>query len=134
MPTRLTHRQEGRQSGSPTDVAELHGLRADLSTQVQLHMMAEVEFSEGSTRVYASTNYAGQYTQLGQEFEKNHSKVEVDTANNDSLCGLHSAGETLEDLIAVILRLGVELFSQNDTKLPRGYYSVYGPENRVLFG
>ena len=62
-------------------------------------MMAEVEFSEGSTGIYASTNYAGQYTQLGQEFEKIRSKVEVDTANNDSLCGVHFAGETLEDLI-----------------------------------
>ena len=54
--------------------------------------------------------------------------------------GLSDTLKTICELIwvltryAVILRLGVKLFSQNDTKLPRGYYSVYGPENRVRFG
>ena len=33
---------------------------------------------------------------------------------------------------AVILQLGVELCSQNDTKLPGGQTLVSGPENQVI--
>ena len=36
--------------------------------------------------------------------------------------------------LAVILRLGVELCSQNNTKLPRGWNSVSGPESQVILG
>ena len=77
----------------------LKGVQADLSTQVQLHMIAEVKFSVGSPGVYASTKYAEQYGRLGREFEKIRQGGPCLSHQSSPPCGVYLAGKSLDDII-----------------------------------
>ena len=78
-------------------------------------------------------------SQTGPNAELNRIVIKSIESNNASTTHLavalwpSSMEGRLSSTTAVILRLGVELFSQNDTKLSRGSNSVCGPENRVVF-